>query len=406
MNIRTARQIIPFALFLTIYLAALAWFGVNRPMPWGDEAHFHEAIKQFAHHPTLETLRTYNEMSTPLPFVLYALWGKAFGLDLPVLRIGSLVIASLALGLGYWLFRLLLPNRLATLAVVFLAVNPYFAGTSVFVFTDMLATAFLISGAIALIKESGPGLFVSCSGALLSRQYLVFFPLAVMGYCGLRYLFSRHTASLNNLWWTLLSFLPVAGLFLFWGGLSPDCPRRANYLSVGWGWHPQSFFLYTALLFVYALPFSAAVLYNRRQVIRGLWPVAPVCLLYWAAPIGPSPFTLAETDFVTVGILHRLSTRLFPDLVTDGLFFLLFLLGAAVLGVYVHRFVLQLRSRKVTTIDFLILAHVLFLAVMPFSYLWWEKYFLPLLPLSLALAAISGLPVCPNAERAKDPEPP
>jgi hypothetical protein len=105
-------------------------------------------------------------------------------------------------------------------------------------------------------------------------------------------------------------------------------------------------------------------------------------------------------------MLHRLSTRLFPDLVTDGLFFLFFLLGAAVLAVYVHRIVLQLRWRKIETIDFLILAHVLFLAVMPFSYLWWEKYFLPLLPLSLVLAAISGLPVSRNGEKANDPDPP
>lgn len=383
---------LPFVLFLALYLTALAIFGVNRPLPWGDEAHFQETIVQFAESLSWETLRTYDEMSTPLPFLLYALWGKVFGLELPALRIFSLLVSAVTLILGYWLYRLLLPAWLPLAALMLLACNPYFAGTSVFVFTDMLAVAFLLSATLALVKDHGPALCFSCAGAMLSRQYLVFFPAAVMLYYAVCAVLSPEKAGFKRLFWPLLAFVPLLGLFLFWGGLSPDCERRINYLALGWGWHPQAFFLYVALFFAFAAPFSIPFLYQKRKKAGLLMVLLPLSLAYWLFPVQASPFTLVETDFVTAGLLHRFLTGLFPGPVHQAFYYLFFLLGLAMLGIFLGRLTAHLKSRTIGLLDFLIMAHVLFLVIMPLSYLWWEKYFLPLLPLSLVMILLPGNP--------------
>src|SRR5437667_2479703 len=60
--------------FLVGFESLVVLLGLGRPY-WGDEAHFVQTIRRFADGITLDTLRHYPEMSTPLPFVLYAVWG-------------------------------------------------------------------------------------------------------------------------------------------------------------------------------------------------------------------------------------------------------------------------------------------------------------------------------------------
>ena len=80
--------------FLALFEAVAAWVGFQQG-PWGDEIHFYQTVQQFGQCMGLNTLKCYNEMSSPLPFVVYAMWGNVFGFELGVLRFLSVVIALL-----------------------------------------------------------------------------------------------------------------------------------------------------------------------------------------------------------------------------------------------------------------------------------------------------------------------
>src|SRR6266568_4671245 len=60
--------------------------GLNHPT-WGDEGHFIGTITSFGSDLSIAQLTNYPEVTTPLPFIVYALWGRAFGFDPFHLRI-------------------------------------------------------------------------------------------------------------------------------------------------------------------------------------------------------------------------------------------------------------------------------------------------------------------------------
>ncbi|RKZ24651.1 hypothetical protein DRQ20_06680, partial [bacterium] len=119
-------------LFLLVYETGLVVFTdfLKRP-PWVDEWHFVPTIKKFCEEISLRTIKNYEEYSTPLPFILYALWGRAFGCELMSLRIFSLIIAFLTYISFYFLCFSLLKNEKLSLALtLFLSLNPYMIGLS------------------------------------------------------------------------------------------------------------------------------------------------------------------------------------------------------------------------------------------------------------------------------------
>ena len=126
-------------LLLAIVLGAAWWFTRALP-PWGDEAHFLNTIRAFGQGISVDLLRTYPEMSGPLPFALFAWWGGLVGFGTAGLRGLSALIAFATLVLYHsTLEQHGLHGRLKYLLLVLFAANPYFVGLSVFVFTDMLA---------------------------------------------------------------------------------------------------------------------------------------------------------------------------------------------------------------------------------------------------------------------------
>ena len=80
------------AFWIGFQLMAVLGIGIDRP-PYSDEQHFCETVVSFGEEITIEKLRTYDEMSTPLQFVLYSLWGRLFGFAMWQLRMLSIIIA-------------------------------------------------------------------------------------------------------------------------------------------------------------------------------------------------------------------------------------------------------------------------------------------------------------------------
>ena len=376
------RGIVPVGVFLVILEGVVLYFGINHQY-WGDEVHFVRTVRLFGEGLTLDTLRHYNEMSPPLPFMVYALWGRLFGFELQVLRLLSVVIA-IATYLAFYqlLFSCLDNRRMAFITTAFLALHPYMIGLSIFVFTDMLAIFFLVLGCVAIWRKS-PLLFgLSSMLGLLCRQYFAFLPVAAGLFFLLKYLKSREYRARNMVLAVLLSFLPLAMLFLFWGGLSPQNELRTHYLLDDLYFHPGFLVLYILLYFVYLLPF---VLWRWKYFYKDLKILgssAVISLIYVWFPVTASRY--AEAAGVdTVGFYHRLVRYLAGEQWEHVVLYLSFLLGLPLLIALVRDGYRRWIRRDLGFVFFLDLAILAFFIFMPFSYLNWEKYFLLVMPLAV-----------------------
>ncbi|MBM3130756.1 MAG: glycosyltransferase family 39 protein [Chloroflexi bacterium] len=168
--------------FLALYSFIEITLNINRPY-WGDESHFVETVRVFGQGLDLNLLKHYDEMSTPLPFVMYAAWGKVVGFQTQSLRILSVFVALITyFSFHHLLFAILRDGRIALLGTIFLALNPYMLAFSIFVFTDMLAIFFLTVACTAIRNQNPRWLAIAMAGALWCRQYLFFLNFAAAVY--------------------------------------------------------------------------------------------------------------------------------------------------------------------------------------------------------------------------------
>jgi hypothetical protein len=393
---------------LLVAIVAASWLGLvaavalHRP-PWGDERHYLETVRRFGRDLSLEALRTYpGELAPPLAFVLYAGWGRLVGFELPRLRLLSLAIAFVTVMAVHALARRVLRNRRdAVLAALFFLLHPYTIGLSVFVFNDMTAILFAVVLAIG-IAAARPMLAVLASAAgLMTRQYFVFLTVAAGLFYMIRWGRQRQSRDLATLAWLVASCLPLAGMFLLWRGVGPASATRTQYLSSGLPFRTTALTLYVTQLFTYLCPLLLLPPWVWARRTRGCWAVVgAVSLVYWLAPIRPAPSQTAAA-IGTIGLLHRAIRatvgRLGPA-AEDVFYWIAFGLGVAVLFSIVRDIVTRRGVAWPDTRAFLGLAVVCFLVMMPFSYMHWEKYFMPLLP----LAAVHVLAIWEDGQGVAD----
>jgi hypothetical protein len=359
----------------------LAFFalGPNRPYP-GDELRFIETSRGFAQGLTLDLLTHYPEMSGPLPFLYFGVWGRCFGWELATMRLGALAVGFVAL---LFLFVCLRDEwgraRTAGLVGAYLCLNPYVATLSVFVYTDMISVLFVLLAWWAWRRGWTVALFLAVAGAMLCRQYLIFLPLALLVQARLR----APRVSLA----TLAGLLPIGALLALWRGLAPDSPVRAWYVTQAPVFQTSAFLGYTGLLFLYLAPLA---------IWRWRWLLPPQPWL-WCAPAGAAVLSLAFPVRPSVSSLRQgipavgLLDRALQAAVESGAARDLFYAVSAAAGT-----LLLIRLARQARSHFPSLAVVAFLLVMPWSYLYWEKYFLPVLP----FAAAALLQPRPEAEIA------
>ena len=379
-NNGTRVVLILLAVFIAGYAVTLTTFGLHRPC-WHDECHFVETIRLFISDPSLSTLRHYNEMSTPLPFILYAAWGTVFGDSLVSLRLLSVIIAVITICAYFYFFLKELGRPTAALFLtVFLALNPYMAGASIFVFTDMLAMLFLVLLCFA-IRNRSPGLsFVASAAGLLCRQYFLFVVIASVAYCVWCFFLQKKRRDVFTAAGLAAGIIPLVALFFLWKGFCPVNEYRMRYMNDAFVFHPNSVTLYGLQLFVYMLPviycFWKPLYLNRRRLIIAL--VASCS--YWIFPVAVSAPGVAAGKF-TVGYFHRL-LRIWPgESMEHIVFFICFMFALPIFISIISDTWRRLISRETDFTLFLDFLIISFFIIMPFSYLHWEKYFLPMVPI-------------------------
>jgi 4-amino-4-deoxy-L-arabinose transferase-like glycosyltransferase len=355
---------------------------LRRPC-WGDESHTIATIRSFGEPMGMEHIGDYREVTPPLVYIVYALWGRVAGFDLPSLRILSLMFAFAVFFIFHrTLFELFGVGLTAFLTAAFLMVNPYMIGTSVFVFTDMMTMAFVAALIWAVFRERPLIFFFSAAGALLCRQYTVFLVLAAGTYFLIRMIVRGGRSPAAMIGAAVAAVIPLVSLFALWKGIAP--PSGLAYWNPGGGlaYHLDYVSVYVVMSVVYCFPF--VLLAWKKLYTDGRLLIFSLAggLFYLAFPIAPSKVTLEQTSHITVGLFHRTVKTLLPNSTVEHAFFLmLFILGIPVLARTVWDGWMRVKRGDATFALFLDISVVFFYLIMPISYQNWEKYLLPLLPI-------------------------
>jgi hypothetical protein len=373
-----------------VYLAAITLaLGLRTPYP-GDEQRFIETGRLFANGVSIDLLKHYPEMSGPLPFWLFGMWGKAAGDSLAAMRIFALLTAFATLLLVFRLALSVLGRPgVALAASVGLCLNPYMATMSLFVYTDMPTLLFALVAMDAALNDRPVRMAAGLAAAAISRQYLTFLTAALAAFFAARWWWRRDAASLRMAAAALISALPLLGLIALWRGLAPDSWMRNYYVTGPPRYRLSSLAGYVAQLPVYLAPFVIAA---RRTLLKGRW-IAPVALAAAAVyPFFPirAPERSADIGIHTVGLVDRALTAAAPSpLWREAFFWLAFAAGTVLVGQLWAGALRQWRAREP---GYALAAGIVlcaFLAVMPWSYLYWEKYLLPVLPVCALQVALS-----------------
>lgn len=368
-------------IFSLIFISILTLVSINNPYH-GDEKHIVETIRLFANNFSIETIKDYPEVTPPLFYIFYAIWAKLFSDTLISLRLLSLIISFATWQLLYLLMLSGTKNeKHSFLLSLLIIINPYFFGTSVYVFTDML-TLFFVIGAVLAFQNNKNILFLFLSSAaILCRQYTIIVPIAIIIYSLTNYKVEK-IKSAKFILARIISFLPLIVLFVFWKGIAPKSGIEKWIIPNSSSYNLDYINTYLTFSAIYLFPLILFYFWKLKLNLTALLISIGLTLILSFFPIKPSAATIVQTTNITVGYAHKL---LIVILGTNSVIEKLVLGIFLVIGSYmsIELIIMLIRILKESTRDHKIIftyLWILFLVIMPFSYQVWEKYLLMILP--------------------------
>ena len=164
-----------------VYLTLFVYLDFLGFAPERDEVHFWPTALLFSESwiPSLEQLRNYPELTTPLAFLVF---GGLEHLLHGGIMAGRLLNLSLSFGMTAVIIVASDDARRSTLATVGLFVFPYYLGVSVHQYTDVIGAVFVLLGLVSHLEHRPFVSAVYWSLAIATRQYAVAFPVAIAAY--------------------------------------------------------------------------------------------------------------------------------------------------------------------------------------------------------------------------------
>ncbi|MEM9908887.1 MAG: hypothetical protein AAF921_28160 [Cyanobacteria bacterium P01_D01_bin.44] len=209
-----------------IYLALFISLGGLQGDPWWDEEFFWKTSLTFSERlfPTFDQLRNYEELNTPLPFIIYGLLEYLFHGGIFV---GRLLNFGLSFAIALWIGWPQRQHRVRSLlSVVGLLLFPYYLWLSGLLYTDLIASFFGLLGIHFYRKQRHLISGLAFILAIASRQYMLAFPLGVVA-------FELVSAYRNKtrLQWQILAPVTAAASILGWFILFQGFAPAASYAS-------------------------------------------------------------------------------------------------------------------------------------------------------------------------------
>jgi hypothetical protein len=378
------KKVKPYPIWLVFSLFALTITGIiSIKLPFrGDERHIAETIRLFANNFNFNTIKDYPEVTPPFFFLFYGLWAKILGSSIESLRIITLIISFITWQLVYYLFQLFVKKESHALLLSFLVVaNPYFFGTSVFVFTDMLTILLSIAAVISFRINKLLQFIIFSALAILCRQYAVIIPAAVILYSFLNY----KNDKLNNKNYIIgssLTFLPLIALFGVWKNIAPASGIEKWIVPNSSFYNIDYINSYITFSVIYLFPLAIIFFKKIKLSYSSLFVAFLLTIILSFFPVKTSTATLEFTQYKSVGFVHQGLINLFgyESIVLKIVLGIFLLAGCYISTELMKRFYLHLKIKSFDLSIIFTLLWVLFLLIMPFSYQVWEKYLTMILP--------------------------
>jgi hypothetical protein len=276
MALVTAKPLNPYSLFLGLLVITytVLFFATQQLQGpfWSDEESFYATSQQFSHQliPSLEQLKNYRELNTPLPFILYGQLQYLFNGSIFAGRLLNFLISIAIATLIGW------PGKQQKigpiLALLGLFLYPYFLWYSTLYFTDIIAASLALLGMLLYLKQRHIFSGIAFVLAIAARQYMLAFPLAVAAHELVVAIRAKRRPSLSFFLPTLAA-ISLLGWVLIFGGLAPTTALQTRnaapvQLSV-WQLTPSSgLYALACIGFFYVLP--EWVLFQRSLNWRSL----------------------------------------------------------------------------------------------------------------------------------------
>jgi hypothetical protein len=195
-----------------------------------DEHHYLPTAVQFSKQPipSLHLLETYEQLNTPIPFILGGWTLNLLGEDIKNLRLLTFCLSYVLLLVFIWASPP--TSRLRFwLGLIGLMIFPNYYLISVFYYTDIFAMLFVLLGLVYYLHESHLLGAIFFAAAISSRQYMLAFPAAIVvdelvkGFRKSNSLAGMPGIMLLNKTWIYysVSVLSIVPWIILWKGLAP-----------------------------------------------------------------------------------------------------------------------------------------------------------------------------------------
>jgi hypothetical protein len=182
-RINLSQQKFLFLLGITIiYIALIFWLHLLQEQNYGDEYHFWKASLIFSHRllPSIDDLRNYGELNTPLPFIIFGGLEYLFHQGIFAGRLLNLILSLIIAFIIGW------PSQdrrgRAILCFIGLLMCPSYLWYSGHLYTDPIACFCLLLGFVSYVHHRHLLSSIAFILAIASRQYLLAFPVAIAIY--------------------------------------------------------------------------------------------------------------------------------------------------------------------------------------------------------------------------------
>ena len=232
MNVKLNRSQSKFLFLLlitAIYTILIIKFDFLHGPQVKDEEHFWETSLRFSESliPSIDALRDYRDLNTPLPFIMFGAVEHIFHLGVFGGRLLNVILSIAMVFIIGW------PSRkkggTAILCLIGLFVCPYYLLSSAGLTTDIIASFWVLLGFVAYVHNRHLLSSIGFILAIASRQYMLAFPIAIALY---EFIINALPVIKNNRkikfyeQWRWIAPLIAASSILFWfylfQGLAPS----------------------------------------------------------------------------------------------------------------------------------------------------------------------------------------
>ena len=179
---RSQQKFLFLLLISAIYTALLFKFDFLQGIKVLDEPHFWETSLTFSKSliPSVESIRDYQELNTPLPFIIFGILEYLFHQGVFAGRLLNFILSLTISSIIGW------PSKKkggkAILCLLGLFACPYYLLSSASLVTDIIACFFLLLGFVAYVRNRHFFSSIAFILAIASRQYMLAFPAAIACY--------------------------------------------------------------------------------------------------------------------------------------------------------------------------------------------------------------------------------